>query len=281
MPQGSDLRANHAAFMRSGRSTRFLVAVLLGVTGCSHAPLGRSVDQEIMVDTPGCAAARCELRNDKGRWVVEATPGRVRVGTSDQPLELSCSMPDVAGGTGRAQAEQRPLSSSATTAGAVVGGGLVAAAVGPAAALGGPFTFLVVTAVAIGAVGGGSVARAADASQREFSYPAVLKVPLQCTPETIGDDALARSTWGLAVRGASGDDGTPSGAVRVTAVAPGGRAALAGLQPGDFLLAVDGRPLAGTLDLEDSLRSVRGPVVLLVRRAADLLQVTLPFKALP
>jgi len=260
---------------------RVLTMVLFGLAGCGHAPLGRSVDQEIVVETPGCAAARCELRNDKGRWVVEATPGRVRVSTSDQPLELSCSVPEVAGGTGRAQAEQRPVSSSAAAVGAAVGGGLAAATVAPAAVLGGPFTFLVVTAVVIGAVGGGSIARAADASQREFAYPAVLQVPLQCAPESVGGDALARSTWGLAVRGASADDGTPSGAVRVTAVAPGGRAAAAGLQTGDLLLALDGRPLAGTLDLEDSLRAARGPVVLLVRRAADLLQLTLPFKAMP
>lgn len=263
------------------RATRCLALSLLTLAGCGHAPLGRGVEQDILVETPDCAAVRCELRNDKGRWVVEATPGRVRVVTSDQPLELTCSVPDFAASTGRAPVEQRPLSSSATAVGAVVGGGLAAAAVAPAAVLGGPFSFLIATVVVLGAAGGGAMARAADASQREFAYPPLVQVPLQCGPAVVGGDVLTRSTWGLAVRGASADDGIPAGAVRVTAVAPGGLAAGAGLQVGDLLLAIDGRPLAGTLDLEDSLRAVRSPVVVLVRRATGLLQVTLPVRVAP
>jgi hypothetical protein len=252
----------------------------LALAGCSHEPLGRSIEQEVRVETPGCARVRCELRNDKGTWVVTQTPGQARVHTSDRPLEVSCRALDAASGTTRSQARQRPLSDGAAVAGAALGGGVAAAAMAPAAGaaamLGGPFTLLIGALVVAGAAGGGSIARAVDAAQREFRYPAVVRVPLQCEPPSLGAATLAAATWGLAVRGAQPEAGVATGAVRVLAVAPGGRAATAGLQAGDLLLAIDGRPLAGTRELEDALRAPREPIVLRVQRAAEELQLILP-----
>jgi tricorn protease len=45
-----------------------------------------------------------------------------------------------------------------------------------------------------------------------------------------------------------------NGRLRLTSVLPLGAAALAGLQPGDLLLAVDGRPLIGTTNLDELLQ---------------------------
>ena len=58
-------------------------------------------------------------------------------------------------------------------------------------------------------------------------------------------------------------------ALRIVAVVPGGGAAEAGLQVGDEILAVDGRPVS-ELGMEGSVQAIRGPegstVTLRVRR---------------
>lgn len=74
-------------------------------------------------------------------------------------------------------------------------------------------------------------------------------------------------------------DGAPEGAVWVLAVAPGGRAAAAGLRVGDLLLSLDAQPLAGTLQLLDALeRAVRerARVTLQLRRGGALTTLNLP-----
>jgi len=251
------------------------MVLLLGLAGCGSAPLGRSIEQEVRVETPGCPAVRCELRNDRGAWIVERTPGSVKVMSSDRPLEVRCQSPETSAGSTRSQADQRAGTGSATAVGAAVGGGIAAAAAAPAMAFGGPFAFLAVTLVVIGAVGGGAMAQAADASQREFSYPKLVQVAMQCTPPNVDGVNLAGATWGLVVRGAREGDVAPAGAVWVTAVAPGGRAAAAGLQAGDLLLAIDGRPLDGTQGLEEDLARLPGPATLLLRRGSELLQLVL------
>ncbi len=50
-----------------------------------------------------------------------------------------------------------------------------------------------------------------------------------------------------------------AGSVRVTAVSPGGTADLAGIRPGDRIVAIDGEPVAGHSEI-DVLRRLRGPV---------------------
>jgi hypothetical protein len=251
------------------------VVLLLGLAGCGSAPLGRSIAQEIRVETPGCPGVRCELRNDRGAWIVERTPGSVTVTSSDKPIEVRCQGPETSAGSTRSQAGQREGTGSGTAAGAAVGGGIAAAAAAPAIALGGPFAFLGVTLVVIGAVSGGAMAQAADASRREFSYPTLVQVAMQCALPSGNALKLAGATWGLVVRGAQVGDGAPAGAVWVTSVVPGGRAAAAGLQAGDLLLAIDGRPLDGTMGLEEDLARLQAQAMLLLRRAGEMRQLAL------
>jgi membrane-associated protease RseP (regulator of RpoE activity) len=250
-----------------------LIAAATGLTvalaGCAQAPLGRSVEQAVRIEVPGCGPMRCELRNDRGHWVVETTPGSALVKTSAKPLEVSCQATDAPAGTARLASSQQAPSDSRTAAGAAVGAGAGAAAVAPALALGGPFGFLAATVVLIGAVSGAGLARAADAASHEFSYPPVVVVTMVCPAPAPDAQAMAGAHWGLAVRGAAPGDGAPHGSVWVSAVAAGSRAEAAGLRLGDLLLALDGRPLSGTLDLEDALLQTRttvGPLTLLVRR---------------
>ncbi len=158
---------------------------------------------------------------DRGRWVVEATAGSVVVLSSAQPLQVSCTLQAAPPGTARLSSGQSPPSEGRTAAGAMIGGGVGAVATAPAMALGGPFGFLAATVVLIGAVSGARLARTADAAAQTFRYPDVVTVTMVCP-----------------------------------ALAPRVRAEGAGLRVGDLLLAVDGRPLPGTLDLEDALRAV-------------------------
>lgn len=260
------------------RLARTVIASLLlgGATACGTAPLGRSVEQEVRVETPGCPAARCELRNDRGRWVIERTPGGVTLITSDQPLEVVCGVQGVTAATARTPGQvQRDPSGSATAAGAAVGAGVAAGVAAPALALGGPFGFLAGTLVVVGAVGGGALARTADASQRPFGYPSPVQVLMHCTPADTGTESLSAAAWGLAVRGAAEGEAVPEGAVRVLGPNPAGRAAGAGLRLGDLIVALDGRPVGGTLGLEIALRTLSAPVVLSVRRGTESLTLTL------
>jgi hypothetical protein len=250
------------------RNSRWVVGIgaVAVLAGCASQPIGRSVAQELRVETPGCPQARCELRNDWGRWVVEATPASVVVQTSDKPLELSCRSMDVESGMRRSISELRPASETSSSAGAAVGGGIAAAIAAPAAAVGGPFTLVFAAAVVAGGVTGSNLAHTTDASGREFAYPSVLQMPMRCGPPLAEEVAMAGSTWGLIVGAPTPDQGGPAGAIRVKAVAQGGRAAAAGLRVGDVVVAIDGRPVTGTLGFEVELRLVTRPVMLQVLR---------------
>lgn len=250
------------------------------LAACGSTTLGRNVDQELQVETPDCPAARCELRNDRGTWVVAATPARVVVTTSARPLDVRCRHAGGVEQAAHAGASQRPIAPSATTAGAVAGGTAGAVVAAPAFAFGGPFAVLGATAVLIGAAGGAGVARAADASDRAWHYPDRIVVPLQCPPAVAAAGPAA--PWGLQVRAAVDGDGAPPGAVWVREVSTGGPADQAGLRVGDLLVAVDGRPLAGTLGLEEALWMTRARVVdLQVRRAGTPLTLGLVVGARP
>jgi hypothetical protein len=261
--------------------SRWLVGIgaFAALAGCASQPIGRSVAQELRVETPGCPQARCELRNDRGQWVVEPTPASVVVQTSGKPLELSCRGTNVESGSRRSISELRPASESSSAGGAAVGGGIAAAIAAPAAAVGGPFTLVFAAAVVAGGVAGRNLAHATDASGREFAYPSVLQVPMRCRLPLADEVAMAGSTWGLIVAAPTPDQGGPAGAIRVKAVAQGGRAAAAGLRVGDLVIAIDGRPLAGTLGFENELRLVTGPVVLKVLRGGQSVDVQLSLRS--
>ncbi len=255
-----------------------MIAVVAVVSGCGSAPLGRSVEQALRVEVPGCPPMHCELHNDLGQWVVAATPGAVTVRTSARPLEVSCRRPDQPAGMARLPSAQPAPTAGGTVAGAAVGAGVAAAAAAPAFAFGGPFGFLGATLVVIGGVGGAGVGRAAEDAARPFTYPSVIQVEMACPGPPPDAADLAAARWGLAVRGAQPGDGAPAGAVWVTAVDPGGRAAAAGLRSGDLLMAVDGRPMTGTLELEDALQRARRDAVavtLSLRRGDTLTSLVL------
>lgn len=250
------------------------------LAGCVSQPIGRSVAQELRVDTPGCPQARCELRNNKGYWVVESTPGNVVVQTSDKPLELSCRSGDVETGSLRSISERRSAPET-TAAGAAAGGGVAAVMAAPAAAVGGPFTLVFAAAVFAGGVTGSNLTHAANASKGEFAYPSMLQVPMQCRLPLEEAVAMRRSTWGLIVGIPEPGQSAPAGAIRVKAVAQGGRADAAGLKVGDLVVAIDGRLLIGTLALEDELLLVTRPVMLRVLRGDQEVELQLSPGSLP
>ncbi len=95
----------------------------------------------------------------------------------------------------------------------------------------------------------------------EGDYP---PVAIGLTPRASGDDASVELTGIGAVLEASSEW------LSVVDVVPGGGAAVAGLVPGDQILAIDGTPVDG-LGYERAIGAIRGPegttVVLRVRRA--------------
>jgi hypothetical protein len=286
LAQGAALPSSDTAAMDARR--RFgrwaLLAAVVLLSACGAAPLGRSVEQAVRIEVPGCPPVRCTLRNDLGEWVVESTPGQALVRTSARPLEVSCRRPEQSAATARLAPERAQPAEATTMAGAAVGAGLGAAAAAPAFALGGPFGFLAATLVVMGGVGGAAAGHAAGEASRVFSYPALVQVVMACPGPVPAAAELAAARWGLAVRAAEPGDGAPDGAVWIRAIDPGGAAAAAGLQAGDLLLAVDGRALDGTLALETALlRTVRDAraVTITVRRGATLVHLSLQGSARP
>jgi len=65
-----------------------VAAAIAAAPACAGAEAGAT--QSIRIETPGVDDARCEVRNDKGLWIVERTPGTVAVSVSSQPLEVRC-----------------------------------------------------------------------------------------------------------------------------------------------------------------------------------------------
>jgi hypothetical protein len=256
--------------LRAPRVTVLVTAVSL-LAGCAN--VARPVPQEVRVETPGCAAARCELRNDQGAWVVETTPGSVRVITSKQPLQLSCSAQGQQAAQTQATSDLRPISNTAMTAGAVVGGGVAAASFAPLLAT--PFAPFAAFGIVVGAIGGAGVAGGADAASRRFGYPQTVVVPFQCGTAAVS--APAAAPLGLTVRGLGMVEatGAPPGAVLVSAVAPGGRAERAGLRAGDIVVQIDGRALDGAADLEAALRDRSTAATLIVVRGGTTLAIAL------
>lgn len=219
--------------------------------------------QQITVETPGCPAARCELSNDRGTWVLPATPGTVTVLTSTKPLRLSCQGSD---------GQPATIGSGATAAaptgkGAVVGGALGGAAVGVGvgSVVLGFIPVLGVIIVASGVAAGAAAGQAVEAQAQALEYPPTLTLPMACGAAL---SALALAPpLGLQVRtleapaaraaGLASTPGIPGrGAVLVTGVTAGSPAEAAGLRAGDLLLAADGRDLLDAARLELWLRSL-------------------------
>lgn len=67
--------------------TAFTTSLSL-LSGCASIVSGTT--QNVSVETPPVTGATCESKNNKGTWLVQATPGSVIVHKSTQPLLVSC-----------------------------------------------------------------------------------------------------------------------------------------------------------------------------------------------
>ncbi len=277
------LRGRRAHRGKACRSGWLAAGVLPLLLGCA-TPAGQSVQQQVSVETPGCPGARCELSNDRGRWVLAATPGTVTVTTSATPLRLSCQGGDGRPATTGSSATAAPPTGKGAVLGGAVGGAAVGVGFGAAAlsfipALG---VIIVATGVGAGAVAG----QAAEAHAQALQYPTTLTLPMACGAQF---PALAPGLpFGFQVRSLDAAQAraaglTPSpdaperGAVLVTAVTPGSPAEAADLRAGDLLLAAGGRELQDGAQLEAALLTLAPgqPLVLQLQREGQPLERTL------
>ncbi|MBL4906600.1 MAG: hypothetical protein JKX94_04035 [Sneathiella sp.] len=65
-----------------------LLSLLILLGACSSITKGTS--QEIFVETQDVKEAKCTLKNSKGQWVVESTPGRAEVKRGGGALNVHC-----------------------------------------------------------------------------------------------------------------------------------------------------------------------------------------------
>jgi len=233
------------------RARAALAALSLAIQGCASP--GVSKVQAVRVETPGCAAAACELSNDRGTWQLQSTPGAVSVTTSNAPLQVSCR----AAGGALGALGAAPSTPATTGAGGVVGGAAGGAAVGAtfgAAAL----AFIPVLGAIIlvsGVAAGAATGQAVESHGRALAYPELISIPMVC-PLKIA--AVRGAPLGFEVRGFSKAEAREAGlgdrsAVLVTDVAGDGRAAAAGLRSGDVILSAEGHDLKDAAELEELL----------------------------
>ena len=98
-----------------------LMGLSLALGGCASITAGTT--QTVLVSTVPTSGANCALANEKGRWVVNPTPGSTTVTKAYGDLTVSCS--DPAG-------DQGATSVKSTTAGAAFGNILVGGIIGAA-----------------------------------------------------------------------------------------------------------------------------------------------------
>ena len=245
-------RGGRAASSR-GRVMREIALGLSVVYLSGCASPGKSVDQVIRVETPGCAIASCTLSNDQGEWHVPDTPGEVSVITSHAPLRLACR---AEGGLENSSSTAPTLSDRSgvgALAGGLTGGAAIGAAFGTVA-----LTFMPVIGIAIVATGvalGAASGTAVEASQQMLSYPTVISVSMSCAADGDAVKVPNANRFGVGFRGLSLEELQAqglreTGAVLVTDVAPGSVGEAAGLRSGDIVLAVNGRALVEVTQFE-------------------------------
>lgn len=262
------------------RRAACVVALLATLQGC--ATTGQPAQQSIWIETPGCPAATCQLRNDRGQWTLERTPGRVTVTTSSTPLEVACRAGDL---TTHASAPSMvpPVRGGAAAAGGIAGAGALGAATAGAAAFGGPFLLLTVMAVAAGAGVGYGIGYSAEAATRVIAYPERITVPLRC--DVPADE---RPRIGLVVRGPTVEEARLAGlpdasAVWVVSVAEGSPAAAAGLRAGDLLRRANDEPLDSAARFQALVKALAPDSALLLQVLRDgaAIEVRIPAPGAP
>lgn len=272
MDAGTRPRAGAALGYLAARGAAGLLT--LWTLGCATPP-GSSVPQQITVETPGCPGARCELSNDRGTWLLPATPGTVTVITSTVPLRLSCRRDDGQPATIGTSAHAQPTTGKGAVLGGAVGGAAVGVGVGAAALSFIPALGLIAVAAGVGV--GAASGQAVEAQAQALRYPETLTLPMACgaTPGAAAPAPL----FGFQVRTLDPEAARAAGrgAVQVTSVAVGSLAEAAGLRAGDLLLAADGRELQDSAQLELRLRALAPgqTLVLQLQREGRVLERTL------
>ena len=235
----------------SVRALAALAALSLAIQGCASP--GVPAVQTVRVETPGCSAVACELRNDRGSWQLPSTPGAVTLTTSNAPLQVSCRAAGGALGAVGAPSSTPPTTGAGRVAGGAAGGAAVGATFGAAALAFIPVlgAIILVSGVAAGAATG----QAVESRGRALAYPESISIPMVCAANV----ATAHGApLGLEVRGLSKAQAREAGlgersAVLVTNVAGNGRAAVAGLRSGDVILSAAGQDLKDAAELEERL----------------------------
>jgi hypothetical protein len=183
--------------------------------GCASIVSGTS--QVISVDTPGCAAASCELTNDKGKWFLGSTPGTITVNRAYGPMMVSCKQNEVvANGTFNS-------STKGMAFGNILFGGVIGAGVD----------------ISSGAA---------------YDYPQTMSVPMACAPKSEqvvsnnqrGPDPRAKPKLGIKVENVSNAVAAAAGlgstaGVLVTEVDEAGLGRSMGVKVGQVLVEMNGK----------------------------------------
>ena len=83
----------------------FVVSALVGLSACASVTVGS--EQLIAVKTTPVEGSRCELKNPKGTWVVERTPGTATVNKARGEMVVTCSNPNGKTASRRAQSDSK------------------------------------------------------------------------------------------------------------------------------------------------------------------------------
>jgi hypothetical protein len=167
-------------------------------SGCASIVEGQT--QVVTFDTPGCPAARCEAANDKGRFVVNSTPGTVSLSRSYADLVVTCTREGSEPVTVSVKSVTKPMAFGNILFGGVIGAGVD---------------------IASGAA---------------YDYPQQVIVPLRCSATAAAAGTTPPTRLGLVLVAVD----APRTGLKVLAVDPNSIAELAGLKSGDILVRADG-----------------------------------------
>jgi hypothetical protein len=202
--------------MTSSRLTAALLCVAaLLLQGCASIVSGTT--QVVSVDTPGCAAASCELANDKGKWYLGSTPGTITVSRAYGQMMVTCKQNEVVANG----------AFNSTTKGMAFGN------------------------ILFGGIIGAGVDMSSGAA---YDYPQVMSVPMTCGPKPDqlvanvqrGTDSRAKPKLGIKVENVSNAVAAATGlgtteGVLVTDVDAGGLGRSMGVKVGQVLVEMNGK----------------------------------------
>lgn len=99
---------------------QFIACALLG--GCASITGGTK--ESVAVETTPAKGAKCFLENDKGKWIVEKTPGSVDVHRSYKDLKVECDKQGYVHGESNVKSTTKPLAFGNILFGGAIGAGI-------------------------------------------------------------------------------------------------------------------------------------------------------------